>query len=62
MLKNSFLKSENLVAISAKVDHRISSKERNKYKRIRKTLEFIKFMLVNGPDDFIFITNKKFKS
>ena len=31
---NSFFISENLVTISAKIDHRINSKERSKYKRI----------------------------
>lgn len=57
----SKLKSDDLISILARVKHRLESKQKTKYKRIRKTLDLVEFLMKNGAIEFVAVMIEKFK-
>lgn len=53
--------SDDLISILARVKHRLKSKQKDKYKRIRKTLELVEFLMQNGSIEFVAVMAEKFK-
>lgn len=53
---------DDLICILARVKHRLKSKQTDKFKRIRKTLELIEFLMKNGSIEFVAVMAKKFKA
>ena len=55
------LKSDDLITILARVKHRLQSDQKSKWKRIRKTMQLIEFLMKNGSIEFVAVMAEKFK-
>ena len=53
---------DDLICILAWIKHRLKSKQNEKYKRLRKTLELIEFLMKNGSIEFVAVMAEKFKA
>lgn len=52
---------DDLISILARVKHRLQSNQKDKYKRIKKTLELVEFLMKNGSIEFVAVMAEKFK-
>ncbi len=55
------LTSDDLITVLARVKHRLQSDQKAKWKRIRKTMQLIEFLMKNGSIEFVAVMAEKFK-